>query len=223
VKGDSPASEVMIRLRGSTVQETDTADRHNTAGEGTVKNSGAGIQSKKIKPLVYVVQQTVVLQQGKGPNKSSYQIRNPLISCRVTKIHATICLQVFHPLLLTPSLTYRVNLSPTHMIILAPTHLLTDPGVDCNTCTHIHMLLGLEPLPIQSHSLNLPSIHSLRGHIWQSYFNLSVGKCHSRFIKLRSAEEICLQWSIIDVCKDIPVGTDRSKEKKGKDALKSDE
>jgi hypothetical protein len=49
-------------------------------------------RTEKIKSLVYVVLQIILAPQGESPNKSSYQIRNPLITCRVTRKHATIYL-----------------------------------------------------------------------------------------------------------------------------------
>jgi hypothetical protein len=50
VKGDSPASEVRIRLWDSPVQKTDTAYRRNTVGEGIIqKNPGARIQDREDK------------------------------------------------------------------------------------------------------------------------------------------------------------------------------
>jgi hypothetical protein len=48
VKGNSPASEVRIRLRDNPEQKTDTADRQDTAGEGiTKKNPGARTQARE--------------------------------------------------------------------------------------------------------------------------------------------------------------------------------
>jgi hypothetical protein len=48
VKGDSPVSEVSVRLQDNPVQKMDTTDRQNTAGVGmTKKNPEARIKDRE--------------------------------------------------------------------------------------------------------------------------------------------------------------------------------
>jgi hypothetical protein len=51
---------------------------------------GAGIQDREEKVLSLCGVKNNCSSASESPNKSLYQIRNPLITCRVTKIHATI-------------------------------------------------------------------------------------------------------------------------------------
>jgi hypothetical protein len=76
----------------------DTADRRNIAGEGiTKKNPGAGIQDREDK--VYLRGVRLCNQQGESPNKSNDQIRNPLITCRVTRKQDNIFTKVLERVL----------------------------------------------------------------------------------------------------------------------------
>jgi hypothetical protein len=55
-EGDSPATEVRIRLWDSPVQKTDTEDGQNTAGEESLRRiQETEYRIEKIKSLVYVV------------------------------------------------------------------------------------------------------------------------------------------------------------------------
>jgi hypothetical protein len=54
---------------------------------GAVQGPGARVPDRDNVISLYPI---IVASQGESPNESSYQIQNPLITCRITRKHATL-------------------------------------------------------------------------------------------------------------------------------------